>query len=347
MEIITQKQYQPMPKLEDISEASFRSYANSKVQQNELRGMVIKPFRDAIYESIPWNDENRPEDPITEAVEISDKISFDVTVKPTYKRPAYARIINEVSNTLSQRSEDYNEGRKVAGVLTINDEGYIRVKDVLDQTLELMSKYREGREGVSRRVSACAPEKLLNEVPKSLTVVIGQGYDMLTQQNAQTYLKAQNLIRASESNSKEYEEMLLNETLQQLGLNRPKQVVSVLYAYDDLAFEHQIEPRQTPKHKAVIDALIKAVPERITKLSKAGDLALAVRLLNDDNTDFFRTKGLIDDNWLNDYRPRVREDQVYVRLEGLMSRLHRYRTEFVTQGLEQNIKVVLQDIKKR
>lgn len=340
-EIITQREYKALLPLEDISEQSFRQYMNHQAERKELTSLVVSPFTKSIYDQIPYSDDNRPEDEVVKTIDISDKISFDVTVKPTFKRPAYARIIEDVENYLEQRELDYKQGKKVQGILTINDEPFILAEDVITKVVNLMSEYREGKEGVSRTIAVRAPDDLINNVPDSLVVVFGQDYGKLTQQNAQAYLKAKSLIKESDANAREYKALMLEESLKQIGTDSVSSVSSILYAYGDVAFEHQLEPRATPRHKDVVEALIKAVPEKITKRSRAGDLAVAVQLTDQDKIDFYRTKGLISNAWMDHYAPRIRDGKAFISLRALRTSIQRYREEFVTEGVEQNLRVVL------
>ena len=335
--------YLPERDLTDISEDSFWTYLVWQDDKREAKKRVIKPFESGLFSLTGYDDFTRPEREEETEIKIGDDIEFLVRTAPTTKRPSYSLVNREFGNYLDFLSEQHSKGISRKGVRTYKGMCYVLVDDLIEKISSDLENLREGREGVRQKAEFLRPENLLRETPESISIVLGRDYSAITDYNARMYVYTGNFLKEGEKRAGKFKTVLLYDSLNTIG-SEPEEVTALSYPFEDSVFIHQLEPRRTPQHKNVITAFINPPPKRITNRSVIGDLVKIKMMKEQGQEEYLREKGLIDDDFINDYKPQLIDGKSYVLLggtdedeAGIRKRLKQYRERFVTRNIEQNI----------
>src|SRR3989344_5593265 len=340
VEIITEFGIRLPERLEGVSEASFFRYINWEEDKKELNKRIIKKFEEGLFGKLGYSDYDRPDTKKEEEIQIGN-IRFNLVTVPTTKRPAYKEVVEEFDRYLNFLNEDKQQKITRKGVRTINQSSYIILEDLENKIDKSLKEIREGREGISQSVSNIeADEKVLKLTPENISIVFNWNYKALTDHNSRVYIFTKNMIKEGNNRVGKFDKLLLEDSLKMLECEGiPKELVVLSYPYENVTLTHHIQPISTPKYKDIIDSLIKPAPEDIKRInvrSKIGDFA-KLRMINTSMEEILRGKGLIDDTFLEEYKPAMQENGLYVKLQGVINRLNSYKNSCVTPSIKQNI----------
>jgi hypothetical protein len=264
---------------------------------------------------------------------------FNVTTKPTSKRTAYAEVNAEFGQYIDFLDKQYQKDIRREGILTIDGQPFVAVKDLTAKIDECLAAHQEGKEGISQDVALASPADFTVAVPEVISVVIGRDYSALSESNARAYLEARAAVEQANGQANSFKSVVLGDSLTTVGATKDTlaEVVALAYAFEHWTFVNQLEPRKTPKHKDILYAFIKEAPEKIRSNSRMGDLTLAGLMADDVKRALLEKKGLLPPDFVSDYRPSKRDGGVYVRLQGVADRLKMYTDTLLTKSVEQNI----------
>lgn len=340
MATIVQREEFILPQARGVLDAeAFWGYLDGELGSKKITSRVKGRFEPVLFAKTGYGDEQRPAAAVESEVQVGDYV-FAVTTKPTTKTPAYKQVVEGLGDYVGflreQRAEEEVLRR---GMRRLDGELYVHL-DVLEEKLERdLRETLQGKEGVEQSTKGLLygeglVEPEASRAPASLALGIGTDYGRLTERNAAVYWDALNYLLAVGERSRAFKDALKEESLRVLG-SEPTEPVSVCYAFDGMAFYHQLEPRARVAYRGVIDAFLKPAPAALRKNSAVGDFPLVRRFVEGDQA--VREKGLVDQDFLADYHPRVDGGRVFIRLDGVRDRLDQY-TEG-TPFLEQNITV--------
>ena len=336
-EIITLKRIElPERELTGITEQNFWDYLIWEANKSELKRRILKGFKDKAALRTGYNNRNLPESATPTIMPIGDEIILSVTSTPTTKRPSYSVVNEEFSYYIDFLLHQHANGIKRRGIITHDGKAYASVDYLIDELRNSIDKLTEGKEDVSYSLELVEPEELVSRVPKHLQISLDRDYSALTDYNTRMYFVTDNFIDSGNKRISPFKDMLLNDSLQVLG-EAPKRPRNVSYPFENTTFIHQLEPRETPSYKSIIDSLMKKPPKKINKKSKIGDLE-KIRMTKDSDLNvLLRDQKLIDDDFFADYNPITRRDKFYVNLEGLKKRFYQHRRDNLSPSIEQNI----------
>ncbi|MBU2503549.1 MAG: hypothetical protein KJ879_00645 [Nanoarchaeota archaeon] len=308
-------------------------------------------FKANVFSQTPYTDQNRPEKKEEDSITTEGGIELIVTTQPTTKRPAYEKIFIEFGGYLDTLLKQYQRGKRVRDIITIEEDIYVSTRDVIHELEEEKEKILEGKVGISQSLKATKPAKLAQTIPEIVSIVLGRDYSAFTDYNAEIFIQVTNFIEEADRRVKLFKEALKQDALKTLGLENPTDLTEVTplpYTFGESVFIDQLEPRRNPSYGTIINSFISHAPKKLTAKSKVGDLFKAEMVAQGAEADL-RALNLIDDVFISDYNPRVREDRIFIRLygktkiegkereTGLIGRLNNYRENLVKFSIEQNI----------
>lgn len=348
--VITKTDIELPEHLKTIEESSFCRYLEWQDDKKQLSKRLKTKFKQGINSRIGYSDNNRPDKEVKEPLTIGE-LEFLITTKPTTKRPSYSSTNVEFGNFLNQLLEHYKRGLLKKDYRTIEGGPYITVDLFIDKLKNDLKTLLEGREGIEQKIDLIKPEPLITEVPHNFPLVFDRDYSPSTEYNARMFVLAGNMIsegnrrtdgykekqEGKEIEVKRFKRLLLDDSLQTIG-EYPKSPTPVAYPFETYSFVHQLEPRKSYQHASIINAFINRIPKKLTKGSKIGDFIKIQAIFQDESLKTKLTElSLIDEEFMSDYNPTLRDGKVYVRLQGVIDRLNNYREKFSTTSIEQNI----------
>jgi len=324
-----------------ITENNFWRYLLWQVDRKELTKRIKTRFEEGAFAFSGYDDDHRPKGEVTTPLPIEQELEFAIQTELTTKRPAYSQVNDEFGNYLSFLLEQREKRILRRDVITIDGEPYVSISDLLGKLKSDLKTLLEGREGVSQSLKIVKPAELLAKIPQTVSIVFDRDYSALTDYNGRIYVEAVNLSGEGDKRAKLFKASLLEDSLKTIGVQSKKdlkEVVTLSYPFESADFIHQLEPRTVPSYGGILDAFIHPAPERIAINSKIGDFIKVVMMMSDDGlAETLRNKGLVNEEFVASYKPVRREENVYVRLKGVLERLKRYRADFITPTVEQNI----------
>ena len=344
--VVTQIEIELPDHLLTIEEGSFWRYLAWQNDRAELDRRIRTKFKEGALATTSYSDDARPAHKAETPLKIG-QLEFIITTTPTTKHPAYSTINVEFGNFLQQFKEQYDKGLLGKGYRTLQGEAYIDL-DVLIEKLEGDVKtLLEGKAGVQQKIALVKPQELITNVPNIISIVLGRDYSALSEYNGRMFIGAENMIKEGDGRTvgykegsievKRFKKLLLDDSLQTIGAY-PKAPTVVAYPFDEFTFVHQLEPRTRHEYGEIIAAFLKGFPTRIARNSKIGDFIKIKEMMQDEA---LRKKlvesGLVDESFSRDYNPTRRDKVIYVRLQGVIDRLERYRKDTINPYLEQNI----------
>jgi hypothetical protein len=301
---------------------------------------VVDPFEGALKGQTPYSDDNIPESEILTPVDV-EGLEFTVKTTPTTKNRPYKAVVDELENYLYVLvDKQYNKDIRRKSVVTLNDEPHISVDDVLGVMLERQVPM----EKPSVNQSIIMPEGLVPVDPAMVSIALDRDYSMLNGFNARAYAQMSAFINSGNKHVKTFKEAVLNDLVEALGkededIKTPddiKKIVSGTYPFGPIEFLYQVEPRSSVSYSSIVNAFTKDAPKTVKKTSKIGDLHLAKMYCNGD-VAALEEKGLIDEAFREAYRPKRREDRIFIRLQGLQDRLAYHTKTNTSPSLEKNL----------
>jgi len=329
-EIITREEYSLPGDMEEINPENFWNFLDWEKGSKRVTSKIRNPFEQALCEETGYSDTHRPPGEVESIVEVGD-IEFTVKTKPTTKTPSYREVVDRFREYLGfLQEEKVEEDVLRRGVRRLDGELYLSL-DLLEEKLTRdQEEALTGKEGVEQRV--ILPN---GEVPELLVVSFDFDYGTLTQENAVQYGTATTFLKEWNSLAKKFKEAVKEDSLALLG-RVPTQPVAIRYGFNGTVFYHHLEPRKRVAYREVVGEFVKPFTPKPRKGSKVGDFP-KLRRHAEGQEDFLREKELIDDRFLETYRPRTRDGNLYVRHQGVSERLETYSTG--KPFLEQNFSV--------
>src|SRR3989344_901228 len=299
-----------------IDERNFWTRHCWKRDESEIKRRIIDKFEEGLLSACPYSDENIPREVVKSSIKIDGRnnIEFLVTTTPKVNHPSYQQIYLSFSNYLKVLLEQYTRGIQRRGVITVNDESYILVLDLSTRLKRDVKRIRSSSFGVSQAIEPVSPLELLSRSsPSLISIAFDRDYSKLTEYNAEIYIMAEKFIELGKKRASGFEEMLFAESLKTLGVQRPETVASLAYPFENITITHQLEPRTSSKYAEIVGAFISPAPAKVIRVdSKIGDLIKVNMFLDEDSFENLRNKGLVDNKFMDSYKPIIREGKVYI-----------------------------------
>lgn len=311
MNVITIKKPQRCERLDSTAAENY--FRLKEGGMSFLENEVIKPFEAALKEKTGFSDENIPVAATTKKLNL-DGIVFSITSEPTTKRPSYGDIYEKLTTYLSIVEQEYNQGTRKEGVLTIDSMPYIAVENVLNKILEWKDEVLD--KGVKQTINFKLPEEIEDENLKSLAVGLVD-YSVINPANAKTYVRAKMMKQDAAEITGDFEGKLKEQT----GFskeNLPENTENSWVQVGDYLFKIQSVPYPSTSYGKVINNLVKS-----DKPKSAGDFCLILG----------GKEALLE----NIYDIRIRDDSKYVSLASLNSRINELKTINTENTLSQKI----------
>ncbi len=323
-----------LPEMPSLDEAGFKEFSRW-YYQGRIAAMPYSKFKDAIIQTLlPEIPEDLAE-PLAKDLNLGD-ISLQAVFTPTHERPAYGRALDTFETCLRFLRENFKAGKKQFGIVAVKNKPYIAV-DLFTRafTTDLQNELK-GKEELEEKLYFTAPHDLAFNVPESITVVYGRNYSAFVESNARDAAESWNFIKEGHKRARAFKKKLLDDSLGRLD-TFPGIMVEVPYTFGDVSFRHVIIPENTPRNKAVVDALVAPLPEVLTDRSR-GHVGEYTLLSNwQDSALIFVEKGLADAKFIRDYDPTIIRKKTFVALGGVESRLAGYREASIHQTINQRV----------
>ncbi len=328
------------PKLDELTENNFLRY----IEWMDSKVTLTKKINDKVEEGFKaqtgYTDNNRPKDKTENPITLGE-MEFTVITELTTKRPSYSEIILEFGKYLNFINDQYNNKIPRKGVRTINEEPYVGCSELIDKLETDVKTILEGRDGIKQTVEITKTTSI--ETPETISYVFGRDYSTITEYNSELYIQLNNFIEEGDKRVAPFKGLLLQESAKTIGetvenIKKSNEIYSISYPFEQFVFYHQLEPKLNPDYKGMILAFIKGAPDKLTKRSQIGDLVKSKMIAESNLGDALKKKGLIDDSFMKDYNPSIRDGETFIRLEGAISRLKNYKkTKNHPPKLEQNL----------
>ena len=322
-----------LPSMASLDEDSFKDFVR---WSNEVGAASIphEQFKAAAIGQVSYTA------PLEEVIEQdleAGGVKMIAKLTPTYFRPPYSDVLDKFGAYLFITKAHPERGIENDGLKKIGDEMYISVDLALASLQQERDKVFKEKRNVKKELAFTAPEELVDYIPESVTIIYNTNYGAFTESNARAALQSKNFVAKGNEAAKSFKERLLNDSLAIIG-DTPKQMEVVDYPLKNFIFRHSIIPERTPENKDIYYALAKPAPTLITAGSKIGDYQLLK--LWKDYPHILETKRLITPEFMQDYSPKVIDDLVYARLDGVLDRFLGYREKFIKPTLNQRFNVV-------
>ncbi len=345
--------------LTSIDEKSFRQYMMWQDDQRMLNRYPISKFTEALLSTLPYTDENRPEEKVKEDRIKLGELEFLVITTQQSKRISYKSVYDKFKTFVNSLEEFYKDERLRKDFRTLTPKSlqlsikelYVHSKMVKEKLIEYVNTSLEGKEGIKQEVKLIKPEQLLTSIPEVMHINLGRDYKAVAESNARAWQEAQNMVeeggkrtvgfqvKGTKEYVKRFKRLVLEDSLQILG-EVPKTPVALMYPFPMISFKHQIEPRETVSYEPIIDSFLKEVPKVIKSNSKIGDLTL-IDLISEGKKEWLQEKKVLSEDFLKDYDPQKEEGKTYIRIEGLKKRLQEHTKKNTTPTIEQNFSIIL------
>lgn len=305
-------------KIESMDSAAAQNYFSLKIGSiSFLEDEIIKPFERGLKASTGFSDEKRPKDVKIKNVTL-DGIVFNITTRPTTKRPSYQDVYNNLVTYLGFIEQEYNEGKRKEGVLTIDSTQYISANLILEKLNDWKDEIL--KEGIEQKIEiAKIPEELEEDIEGMTVSLIN--YGELTPANARTYIRALNFKADGTEIVKGFEEQLKAQT----GFSKkniPEETADSWVQTGNYLFRVQSVPYDSTSYGKIINKLAK-VDE---KLQKSGDLVLIANGFEDISRR---------------YGVKVRDGRQYIPLDRLNNIITELTEKNTQKALKQNISFYL------
>ncbi|MCF7865864.1 hypothetical protein K9L67_04290 [Candidatus Woesearchaeota archaeon] len=339
--ILSQRKILLPSTLESLTEENFIQYQNWQTESLQITKFIINTFKDALKKESKHSDENRPNFEQKEIIKISNNYSFQITTKPTMKKPAYANVLDEFQNYVNFLLEQYENNILRKDIMTIDNEPYVSIEDVKNKLEEEIENSMNGKEGISQSIKLINPIEYNENIKETITVSFTRDYSKLSESNNLAFLDSELFLNEGKKRTNDFKELLFEDAMKILG-DAPTEAIQVEYPFSKTTFIYQLEPRTTVKYKQVLDALSaeNELPKNITVKTKISDFK-KIELYFSDLKSKLIEKGIIDDDFKNTYSPSKRGDRIFIRLNGLKDSLVTYKNKNESNSLEKNLTLYL------
>ncbi len=367
------------PHLTDMSEDGFIKRLIWQKHAGLLNG-VVGEIRQGVVTQSKYSGKNVPDESRAEYPKVG-KIKAKITTSPQGVRIPWGSVLDRFDDYVRFLWERYKAGVKEVGVVTIGNMPYVSTSHLrrkiseygADERDKALKKLEATGGGIIQNVSIISPEGLLTEIPNELVVSFrGRNYYAFTESNLRIFQLAKNMLAEGGRRTvgydekthrggkvvkryiKRFMELLLDDTLAQLGLKSgevPEETPEPFsYPFESgNAYLHKIERRVRPAYSEILDKFVKEFPGVVKKNSTFGDFSALEMMQKDPKLEeTLREKGLIDDEFVEDYGARRRGDHVMLRLGevvegrkpvGVIKRIGKYREDKEHPYIEQNLEL--------
>lgn len=288
-----------LPPYTDLDGENADNYYRASQRRALLSSEIIDPFIASLKDSAGYSDENIPDEEVEVPCDIG-QFRFSVKVTPTKKRPGYKDVYEEVDGYLRTKLSEYKAGERPGGIYTLDGEPYLSSGDVLTRIKK--TKRRVIAKGVKREIShSPVPSRT-----ESMVVPLGMDMAELTEGNVSRYLEACSLLELYKLFISAFE----NELLGMTGYSNDSLPETTEHLFRQMGrhvFHVKSIPYESISYGKVISGL-DAEPGK-KKPEKGGDLVLVTRDIHIPRLDI--------------YRPKQRDGDHLVRLNGLLRRMDR------------------------
>lgn len=313
-------------KFEKFDAKTAMNYEKVERKILPLLEKIIQAFENTNKEKTGYKNSIRPNEEIIHKYSYGD-VSVSVKTKPTTLKTNYKTVFEETEGFLQFILNDYLAERQRKGVITIENQIYVSLDDVISKIQELKTKALEGKQGISQEVELEASEEIIQEGLEKVIYTLGKDYSIVTQENAIDYARAKSLKKEITEN---FYKKFITELKKRTGCSDGCFIMETKQEFvraGDYLFPVQIIPKESIRYAKIIDDLIKPYKKKITP--NTGEL---IRLKEDQ----------MDEN-LEAYAPRIRNGETYIRLEALMQKLSYLRKKHSKRGcsykIERSIKL--------
>ncbi|MBI4149850.1 hypothetical protein HY488_00440 [Candidatus Woesearchaeota archaeon] len=283
-----------------------------------LQRRVINPIEEALKVLPGFTDEKRPDPSPNEYRHKMGDVTFTVTTKATTKTPSYQEVYDDLNNYLAFLRMEKEDGKQVPCVRTIEDRLYVQLNDVLVHIDAFTDKVI--KEGISQSLGYVAPPRL--EENLNTLVVPLRNYRKLPPGSGAMYVQASLFAERAKELAIVPFERALKEESGYSKLNIPAETEESYIQVGPHLFCVQSIPSNNPDYKGIIDALVLPVPEKRSK-KQPGELTLVHMGVDDQRVEI--------------YIPRQREEEWYVSLLGLQQRIEQLTTLMTKREIRQPI----------
>ncbi len=338
--ILSEIEIELLPIMESITESNFLNYFFWQRSSGLVKDTIVSKFEESLLNKTGFNEQKIPYYTKETTIEISDDLEFIISTSPTSKKISQSSVLGELSYMVNFLKEQYDQGLRPQGILTIDNKSYLDLDLILNKYDELIS-FKETRNGINNIISSI-PSLEEVDLADIIKISISRNYSSISELNGLMYLTAKKFIKEGDSRAKAFKELLREESLKFMGVTNSdnlSEVSLVGYEFNNYKLICQLEPRSTTKYVEVLNALFKSEPKQIRSNSKIGDLE-KVKIIIQNGSNYLRDKGLIDDSFLETYKPLVRDDKIYVKLNGVVLKFKEYQELYTTKGIELNLGVM-------
>jgi len=208
---------------------------------------------------------------------------------------------------------------------------------LLEEKLEAeVRKAKQGKGGISRSLNLLDPS-MPAKAPSRITLVNDHDYSSLNDYNAQNWRRTERFVEEGNSRVDPFEQLLLETSKAALG-NDTDRTRGVPYVFEHFYFVHLFKHTSSPSYATMIGAFAHPMPSKVRKGGKLGDFSRA-RLVHDPEVgeQLLRDKELLNNDFMEAYDPQKVRGDVYVRLDGVISRLTAYRQDMVNPSESKSI----------
>tara|TARA_Y100000310_G_scaffold340431_1_gene436207 strand:+ start:267 stop:1310 length:1044 start_codon:yes stop_codon:yes gene_type:complete len=247
--IVTRTLQRPEP----FSEITYREHLRIGAVAREHVGFcktaVIDPCKEGFRLRTGYSDENRPPKLKEVEVPIGD-ITFEVSVKPTTKRPTYAKLLDTYGNFLLVLEEQYHRGIRRDGIVTIAGTPHITVDEVVEE-------YQRRAVQILRRgieVTIGIPDNVQREVPNTFVVPLID-YTSLPPDTGRIYVDALDFHAAVSKNPvKAFKDAVIARGREQT-LPDQTRLYFVQLDREGLCLQLEVVPKKSTKYKDALNGL--------------------------------------------------------------------------------------------
>lgn len=255
-------------RMDEIDEEAVGIYLNAKLRVLPILDKeVVSPIEEAIKGRIKYSDENIPSQTIQDEVKVGERV-FVVKTIPTEKSPTYQQVFDRINEYLCILDREHRKGIKRAGVLTIEDRGFVDVGMILDTFLQY--KRAIVKEGVRQEIK---PNKLERTVERIAIPIID--FSRLPPRSGDIYLEGMRFYLDEKSNAITNFEDILKLKVGVDKDNIPDEPVHYWEEGNSYLMHVLISPKESTKYGEVVNALIS---DKKTKEIDYGDL---YKIVND------------------------------------------------------------------
>ncbi len=334
-EIITKIDIALPEELNRLTEINFLRAISWKDESKEIKNRIVEPFEVGLFSSLPYNDSNIPKTEVRDRILPADNLEFIITTTPTTKVTSYSNVGTELENYLKFLLGQYENQVLREGIITIDNEPYLKISLLIDKINQDIENFKSGRAGIRQNVEIAKPDTKI-DIPSAISIVIGRDYSTFSELNARAYLDAKKILVTGNERAKTLERLMLEETLKTIGTKKIKETYTIVFPFENISIVYQLIPRSSISYGSIVSAFIKEKPKIIKSNSQIGDLIKAQMYLSEEEKELLKSKSLVDEDFETNYRPRIRSEEVYIRLKGLITRFSLYKVKHSSSSIEKN-----------